>query len=151
MARGGRLIPTLGVVAAGGIGYYLYAAGGNPRVAEKKFEHDAASISANLKSELPGKGKEAKIQGEEWAKQAGAKLDSVVDDARSTLHDTDRKIVAKMSEAEAKVDHLKADSIAKAKELRQDTDKKIDQFDETVIRKTKEAKSGISSWFGFGK
>lgn len=74
-----------------------------------------------------------------------------VDDARSTLHDTDRKIGAKMSEAETKMEQMKAESIAKAKDLRQDTDKKIDQFDETVIRKTKEAKSGISSWFGFGK
>lgn len=28
----------LGIAAAGGVGYYLYSAGGNPKVAEKKFE-----------------------------------------------------------------------------------------------------------------
>ena len=56
-----------------------------------------------------------------------------------------------MSEADAKIDHLKADSVEKMKELRKDADKKIDNFDETVVRKTNEAKSGISSWFGFGK
>jgi hypothetical protein len=28
----------LGVAAAGGIGYYLYTAGGNPKVAEKQLE-----------------------------------------------------------------------------------------------------------------
>jgi hypothetical protein len=28
----------LGLVAAGGVGYYLYNAGGSPKVAEKKFE-----------------------------------------------------------------------------------------------------------------
>lgn len=28
----------LGVAAAGGVGYYLYTAGGNPKVAEKQFE-----------------------------------------------------------------------------------------------------------------
>jgi hypothetical protein len=28
----------VGVAAAGGVGYYLYSAGGNPKVAEKKFE-----------------------------------------------------------------------------------------------------------------
>ena len=28
----------LGLTAAGGIGYYLYTAGGNPKVAEKQFE-----------------------------------------------------------------------------------------------------------------
>ena len=26
------------LAAAGGVGYYLYSAGGNPKVAEKKFE-----------------------------------------------------------------------------------------------------------------
>ena len=56
-----------------------------------------------------------------------------------------------MAEADAKIDHLKAEGIQKAKELRKDTDKKIDEFDTTVIRKTQEAKSGIASWFGFGK
>jgi hypothetical protein len=28
----------VGVAAAGGVGYYLYTAGGNPKVAEKNFE-----------------------------------------------------------------------------------------------------------------
>jgi hypothetical protein len=28
----------LGLTAAGGVGYYLYSAGGNPKAAEKKFE-----------------------------------------------------------------------------------------------------------------
>jgi hypothetical protein len=28
----------VGVVAAGGVGYYLYTAGGSPKVAEKQFE-----------------------------------------------------------------------------------------------------------------
>lgn len=33
-----RMPLILGGGAAAGIGYYLYAAGGNPRAAEKKFE-----------------------------------------------------------------------------------------------------------------
>jgi hypothetical protein len=33
-----RLPLILGVTAAGGVGYYLYTAGGNPKVAEKQFE-----------------------------------------------------------------------------------------------------------------
>jgi hypothetical protein len=28
----------LGLAAAGGVGYYLYTAGGSPKVAEKQFE-----------------------------------------------------------------------------------------------------------------
>ena len=60
-----------------------------------------------------------------------------------------------MSEAEAKLSKLKADGTAKIDEARKETAKElkdsIDNFDKTVIRKTSEAKTGISSWFGFGK
>ena len=34
----GRVWQVGGVAAVGGIGYYLYSAGGNPKVAEKKME-----------------------------------------------------------------------------------------------------------------
>lgn len=33
-----RLPLYLGLAAAGGVGYYFYQAGGDPKVAEKKFE-----------------------------------------------------------------------------------------------------------------
>ena len=33
-----RVIPVVGLAAAGGVGYYLYNAGGDPKLAEKKFE-----------------------------------------------------------------------------------------------------------------
>lgn len=33
-----RGLTAVGVAAAGGIGYYLYKAGGDPKVAEKDFE-----------------------------------------------------------------------------------------------------------------
>ena len=39
---------------------------------------DAATASAKIKGELPGSGKEAQKQGEEWASKAGQKLDSTV-------------------------------------------------------------------------
>jgi hypothetical protein len=39
MAQPKSRVPLyLGVAAAGGVGYYLYTAGGNPKVAEKQFE-----------------------------------------------------------------------------------------------------------------
>jgi hypothetical protein len=39
MAQPKSRIPlNLGLGAAGGVGYYLYTAGGNPKVAEKQFE-----------------------------------------------------------------------------------------------------------------
>jgi hypothetical protein len=31
---------AIGLAAAGGVGYYLYSAGGSPRAAEKKFESE---------------------------------------------------------------------------------------------------------------
>lgn len=31
---------AIGLAAAGGVGYYLYSAGGNPRAAEKQFESE---------------------------------------------------------------------------------------------------------------
>jgi len=33
-----KLPLALGLTAAGGVGYYLYTAGGNPKVAEKQLE-----------------------------------------------------------------------------------------------------------------
>lgn len=39
MAQPKSRVPlALGLTAAGGVGYYLYSAGGSPKVAEKKFE-----------------------------------------------------------------------------------------------------------------
>lgn len=85
----------LGLAAAGGVGYYLYSAGGSPKVAEKKLEGaselddkqrilanhsiaDLAKASAKIKGEMPGRGKEAQKTGEAWATEAGAKIDSAV-------------------------------------------------------------------------
>lgn len=76
---------------------------------------------------------------------------SQVNDARSKLHEADAKITAGMSEAEAKIHHLKLDAERAGKETRKELHDTVDKFDKTVERKAAEAKSGISSWFGFGK
>ncbi|TAQ91452.1 hypothetical protein B7494_g186 [Chlorociboria aeruginascens] len=121
-----RIPLVIGLTAAGGVGYYLYSAGGNPKVAEKQFEKDVSAASAKVKSELPGRGKEAQKEGEKWAQEAGAKIDSASDSARAEL---------------AKANQYR-------KDLGKDTQKKIDEIDNKVEKKTSEAKSGISSWFG---
>lgn len=60
-----------------------------------------------------------------------------------------------MSEAEAKFEKLKDDTASQFDKTKNDTKKELkataDNFDKTVERKTAEAKSGISSWLGFGK
>ncbi|TVY38411.1 hypothetical protein LSUB1_G003332 [Lachnellula subtilissima] len=127
MAQPKSRVPLiLGLTAAGGVGYYLYTAGGNPKVAEKQFETDLSKASAKVKSEVPGQGQRAQKEGEKWASEAGAKVDSAADKAR-----------AEFAKAEGKFE-----------ELRKDTGKKIDQADRKVEAKASEAKSGISSWFG---
>ncbi len=60
-----------------------------------------------------------------------------------------------MGEAESKFDQLKSDGASQfdktKNETRKELNETVDKFDKTVERKTSEAKSGISSWFGFGK
>jgi len=92
-----RALTIGGLIVAGGAGYYLYSAGGDPRLAQKNFEGravrpsappppqltclataDAAKASAKVKSEAPGRAKEAEKQGEAIAQSAGSKFDSAV-------------------------------------------------------------------------
>ena len=60
----------------------------------------------------------------------------------------------KVHEAEAKFEKLKNDTESQFVKSKEDTRKELNQvtdnFDKTVERKTSEAKSGLSSWFGFG-
>ncbi|PQE03697.1 calcofluor white hypersensitive protein [Rutstroemia sp. NJR-2017a BBW] len=112
--------------AAGGVGYYLYSAGGSPKVAEKQFEADLTRASANIKSEIPGRGKQAQKEAEKWGSEAGAKLDATTERAR-----------AELAKAEGKLD-----------QYGKQTMKKIDEVDRKVEVEAAKAKSGISSWFG---
>ncbi|KAI9849888.1 MAG: hypothetical protein M1837_000102 [Sclerophora amabilis] len=122
------LLLALGVAGAGG--YYLYTAGGDPKVAQKQMEHDAARASSSIKSDLPGQGKEARKEGEAKAQEYGAKLDQTVDDAKSKLNQTGNKLG----------DYRK--------ETGKDLQGKIDQADKKVEEGAAKAKSGISGWFG---
>ena len=71
------------------------------------------------------------------------------------MNDADALITQKAREAEDKISSLAHSTVAQAEEAakqsRKDANKSIDNFDKTVERKAAEAKSGISSWFGFGK
>jgi len=120
----------LTLFAAGGVGYYLYTAGGNPKVAEKQLESDVSRASAKIKSEVPGRTKEAQKDGEKWASEAGAKLDNATDKAR-----------AELAKAEGKFEQYRKDAGSEAM-------KKIDAADRKVEEGAAKAKGGISSWFG---
>jgi len=128
-----RLPLYLGVAAAGGVGYYLYTAGGSPKAAEKQFESDVSRASSKIKGELPGKGNEVKKDTEKWGAEAGAKLDNAAEKARQEV-----------TNAENKLEQYRKDASREAM-------KKIDAVDRKVEEGAAKAKSGISSWFGGGK
>ncbi|WYZ41564.1 hypothetical protein EsH8_V_000459 [Colletotrichum jinshuiense] len=122
-----------GLTAAGGIGYYLYSAGGNPKAAEKKFESDIHKASAEVKSHLPGRTVDAQNKGA----QVGAKLDEAGAKLDSAVAEADKKFSATKSNVEAYAKDAKAEAL-----------KKVDEFDKKVEDGAAKAKSGISSWFG---
>lgn len=73
-----RVPLALGLGAAGGVGYYLYSAGGNAKAAENKFESDVHKVAANAKSHIPGRSPNAERDGAHFGADAGAKLDTAV-------------------------------------------------------------------------
>ncbi|KAK4109453.1 hypothetical protein N656DRAFT_783040 [Canariomyces notabilis] len=122
---------AIGLAAAGGVGYYLYSAGGSPRAAEKQFESDAHHVAAKIKGESPTyRQTDAEAQGRKLGQEAGAKVDSAIETVN-------RETSKAKSEAESYAKAAKADTL-----------KKIDQFDHKVEEKAAQGKSWFSSWFG---
>lgn len=74
-----------------------------------------------------------------------------MNEARAKTKEFDAKLSKSAAEAEAKYKQLKAEAGAKFDETRKETSQAIDTFDKTVEKKAAEAKTGISSWLGFGK
>ncbi|TQV94894.1 hypothetical protein V2A60_010013 [Cordyceps javanica] len=127
-----RMPLILGLGAAGGVGYYLYSAGGNAKAAENKFESDLHKARANITSAIPGTGSspDASKKLENAGSEAGAKLDKAWQQA-------DRQVSQARDNAEAYVKDARAEAL-----------KAVDKFDKTVEDGASKAKSGISSWFG---
>jgi len=127
-----RVPLIVGLTAAGGIGYYLYGAGGNPKIAETKFESDVHKASANVKSHLPGTSPNVEGSAKTYGKEAGAKIDKA------------------WGEADKKAGQAKSNAEAYAKEAKADALRAVDKFDNKVEDGAAKAKSGISSWFSSG-
>ncbi|GAB7350027.1 hypothetical protein MBLNU459_g0701t1 [Dothideomycetes sp. NU459] len=141
MAGRSRL-PLIATLALGsGAGYYLYSAGGKPKVAEKQMEHDAARLSSKIKGDLPGKGKEFKTEAKLYGEEAGAKIDDTIAAAKSKTRDIDAKLEAYRADAEKNLEKYK-------KEAGKELNSAVDKFDKTVEDAAAKTKSGISGWFG---
>ncbi|ROV88936.1 hypothetical protein VPNG_10206 [Cytospora leucostoma] len=123
----------VGLAAAGGIGYYLYGAGGNAKAAEKHFEADVYRGAARVQGELPHRDHKAETDLKHYGKEAGAKLDQTVAKSQAELH------------------KAKLEAEAYAKDAKAATLKEIDHFDKKVEEGASKAKSDISSWFGAKK
>ncbi|EOD44408.1 calcofluor white hypersensitive protein [Neofusicoccum parvum] len=140
-ARGGsRLGLYGGLAAAGGVGYYLYQAGGNPKLAEKELEHDASRLSSKIKGELPGKEKEVKTSAKVLGEEAGDKVDGVIADAKATASKIDAKLEAYRAQADKKIGDLSSQTA-------KDAHSAVDKFDKTVEEKAAQSKSWLSGWF----
>ncbi|KAL0261677.1 hypothetical protein SLS55_003107 [Diplodia seriata] len=139
--RGGSRIGIYGgLAAAGGIGYYLYQAGGSPKLAEKEFEHDASRLSSKIKSELPGREKEAKTSAKVLGEEAGQTVDRTIAEAKATTSKVDEKLEAYRAQADKKIGDVSAKT---AKDLHS----AVDKFDKTVEDKAAQSKSWLSGWF----
>ncbi|RDA85809.1 hypothetical protein CP532_5781 [Ophiocordyceps camponoti-leonardi (nom. inval.)] len=126
-----RMPLLLGTAAIGGIGYYLYNAGGNAKVAEDKFQSDVHRASANIKSQLPTTSSEKTEKDlRRYGSEAGAKIDDA------------------LAEADKQASKIKSNAEAYARDIRAEANKTIDKFDTKVEEGAAKAKSGVSSWFG---
>ncbi|CAK7225873.1 hypothetical protein SBRCBS47491_006036 [Sporothrix bragantina] len=123
----------LGIAAAGGVGYYLYSAGGSPKVAEQKFENDLKSV----RDRASGATNELRPEAEKYGAEAGAKIDSAVAKAQSEYN----RAAAQARDASANVSKQVEDA-------RSQVNKSIDAFDKKVEDTASKAKSGVSGWFG---
>ncbi|KAB2572197.1 hypothetical protein BFW01_g3187 [Lasiodiplodia theobromae] len=141
-ARGGgsRIGLSVGLGVAGGIGYYLYQAGGDPKLAEREFEHDASRLSSKIKGDLPGKEKEAKTSAKVLGEEAGEAIDKTIAEAKATTSKIDEKLEAYRAQADKKIGEVSSQT---AKELHS----AVDKFDKTVEDKTAQSKSWLSGWF----
>ncbi|KAF8417815.1 hypothetical protein BGX38DRAFT_1243255, partial [Terfezia claveryi] len=113
--------------------YYMYGAGGDTKVAKESAERDATSASARLKEELPGGGKEGTASAEETLARIGSQVDKTVQEGKHRISEASQKLEEKVEDAKRPVLGT------------------IDEMDKKIEKEASKAKSGISSWFGFGK
>ncbi|CAK7269052.1 hypothetical protein SEPCBS119000_003372 [Sporothrix epigloea] len=123
----------IGLAAAGGVGYYLYSAGGSPKVAEKQFESDLKSV----RSRASGTAGEARADAKQYGAEAGAKIDSAIAQAQSEYE----RAAAQARDASSSLSKQVDDA-------RSQVNKSVDAFDKKVEDTAAKAKSGLSGWFG---
>ncbi|KAI5795267.1 hypothetical protein EDC01DRAFT_78608 [Geopyxis carbonaria] len=120
----------VGLAAATMVGYYFYSAGGDPKVARKAAEHDAASASASVRSNIPGREKELKKGAEETMARVGSTVDQTVEEGKQRISSGVRQLEQAGDQTRHTVLH------------------KIDEADRKIEAEASKAKSGVMGWFG---
>ncbi|CAK7563133.1 MAG: hypothetical protein SEPTF4163_000992 [Sporothrix epigloea] len=134
----------VGLAAAGGIGYYLYSAGGSPKAAEKQFETDLKSV----RNRASGTAGEFRTDAEKYGAEAGAKVDSAVARAQSEYNRAAAQAQNEYNRAAAQARDASNSVSKQVEDARSQVNKSVDAFDKKVEDTAAKAKSGVSGWFG---
>ncbi len=103
----------------------MYQAGGDPKAAQKRVEADAAKASNELKSSLPGSGKEVKKDAEVVGQDVKSSVQNAAKDARKKIDSTDVKLDEYRREAEM-------NASAAAQRVEGKLKEGVDKFDKNV-------------------
>ncbi|KAL6709288.1 hypothetical protein ACN47E_001695 [Coniothyrium glycines] len=146
---GGRGIATWGGLAAlGGGVYYLYSAGGDPKLAEKKLEHDAATAARKLKGDFPGQDKEAKKAGEEGYEAVRVTAQQYAERADAEAKKAAQKFDAYSADAKKKFEEAKAEAEKEFHRAGANVNAAANKFDAAVEEKAAKGSSWLSSLWG---
>ncbi|OGM43712.1 hypothetical protein ABOM_008830 [Aspergillus bombycis] len=126
------------LAAAGVGGYYLYRAGGDPKVAKQEIKHDADVARNKVPTD------KAERAGQKVGSEAGAHIDEAVSDVRTQAQDASNRASGLAHESLDKLNDVRQDAAATIKA-------NVDKFDKTVEQKTSEAKGSLSSWWSGSK
>ncbi|PKS07540.1 hypothetical protein jhhlp_006144 [Lomentospora prolificans] len=121
-----RLPTYLGVAAAGGVGYYLYKSGGNPKVAGQQAKRmlTLPKLTDDVSKALPGSPERPKI-----ATEVGSKIDNAAYETEKNFNSAKNNVEAYARDRKNEIMHG------------------IDKADQKIEEKAAKAKG----WFSSGK
>ncbi|EOA90227.1 uncharacterized protein SETTUDRAFT_167153 [Exserohilum turcica Et28A] len=146
-----RFMTYGGIAAVGGATYYLYSAGGDPKLAEKKIEHDAATAARRLRGDYPGQDKEAKKAAEESYEAVRASAQRYAEQAKAEAGKLEEKLDAYGADAKKQYEQAKARAEQELHQAGKQVNAAANKFDAAVEDKAAKASGWFGGWFGGSK
>ncbi|CAE7014414.1 hypothetical protein P3342_003936 [Pyrenophora teres f. teres] len=137
-----------GLAAVGGATYYLYSAGGDPKLAEKQAEHDVATAARKLRGDYPGQDKELKKAGEEGYEAVRARAEQYADQARAEAKKAEQKFDAYSRDAKKQYEDAKLIAEKELHAAGKQVNAVANKFDAVVEDKAAKTSSWFGGWFG---